>query len=60
MVSFLNSFVTNLKMGWGQHDTNCENPTSLLFPTYAISFINENDPHPDKKGAYIDYKFLKL
>ena len=47
-------------MGWGQHDTNCENPTSLLFPTYAVSFINENDPHPDKKVAYIDYKFLKL
>lgn len=37
-----------------------ENPTSLLFPTYAISFVNKNDPHPDQKVAYIDYKNYRV
>lgn len=52
-MSFLNSFVTNLKVGWGQHDIDCENPTSLLFPTCAVAFVNENDAHPDKKKSSI-------
>ena len=37
-----------------------ENPTSLLFPTYAISCVNKNDPHPDQKVAYIDYKNYRV